>query len=162
MLSNAIKFTSKRGSVQVLLACINSHVEIRVSDTGPGIDEEFLPFVFDRFRQADSSASKKYGGLGLGLAIVRHLVELHGETVEAANREDIRGTVFTLKLPVVAARKPVERFGEEPEVIQPIVRETVSFDCPPQLDGIKVLAVDDEPDARILLTTILEQCGAEV
>jgi PAS domain S-box-containing protein len=162
LLSNAIKFTPKQGSVKVFLERVNSHLELTVSDTGSGIDEEFLPFVFDRFRQADSSASKKYGGLGLGLSIVRQLVELHGGTVEATNRKDQSGAMFTVKLPIMVVRQPSERRDAEQKRVHPVVGGTVSFDCPPELTGIKILAVDDDADARLLLSAILEQCGAEV
>jgi signal transduction histidine kinase/ActR/RegA family two-component response regulator len=163
LLSNAIKFTPKHGRVQVQLERINSHVELTVSDTGPGIDEGFLPHVFDRFRQADSTSSKKHGGLGLGLAIVRHLVELHGGTVEAMNRSDQQGAVFIVKLPVMIVRAPAAEAAEvEPPRVHPSVSGNVPFHCPPALDGIKVLAVDDEADARHLLAAVLERCGAEV
>jgi signal transduction histidine kinase/ActR/RegA family two-component response regulator len=161
LLSNAIKFTPKKGRVQVLLERVHSHLEITVSDTGPGIETDFLPFVFDRFRQADSTSSKRFGGLGLGLAIVRHIVELHGGTVEAANRGDGQGALFTVKLPLLAVRQPTAPATEEPRV-HPAGHGTLPFDYPPTLDGIRVLAVDDEPDARQLLKAVLEQCGAEV
>jgi signal transduction histidine kinase/ActR/RegA family two-component response regulator len=162
LLSNAIKFTPKRGRVQVQLERINSHVEITVSDTGPGIDEAFLPYVFERFRQADSSITRKYGGLGLGLAIVRHLVELHGGSVEASNRAEGQGAILVVKLPVMVVRAPMGPAAPESQRIHTNVSGRVPFDCPPELNGIKVLAVDDEADARHLLTTVLERCGAEV
>jgi signal transduction histidine kinase len=163
LLSNAIKFTPKHGRVQVQLERINSHLEITVNDTGPGIDEEFLPHVFERFRQADSTASKKHGGLGLGLAIVRHLVEMHGGTVEASNGPSRQGAVFSVKLPLMVVRKPVAPSqATEPVRIHPAASGTVPFECPPELHGIRVLAVDDEADSRHLLTMVLEQCGAEV
>jgi signal transduction histidine kinase/CheY-like chemotaxis protein len=162
LLSNAIKFTPKHGRVQVQLERINSHVEITVSDTGPGIDEEFLPHVFERFRQADSSITRKHGGLGLGLAIVRHLVELHGGSVEASNHADGQGAIFVVKLPVMVVRAPIGAPAPEPQRIHTNVSGRVPFDCPPELHGIKVLAVDDEADARHLLTMVLERCGAEV
>ncbi len=162
LLANAVKFTPKNGIIQVQLERVNSHVEITVSDTGTGIDEEFLPFVFDRFRQGDSTSSKTHGGLGLGLSIVRHLVELHGGMVEANNREDQQGAVFTVRLPVIIVRNKNAAQADETERIHPVTDGKIIFDCPPQLNGIKVLAVDDEPDARFLLATILEQCGAEV
>jgi signal transduction histidine kinase/ActR/RegA family two-component response regulator len=160
LLSNAIKFTPKHGRVQVQLERINSHVEITVSDTGPGIEEDFLPHVFERFRQADSSASKKHGGLGLGLSIVRHLVEMHGGTVVAGNRVDETGAIFSVRLPLMAVKPQTE--SARPPRVHPAASGSVSFDCPPELQGIKVLAVDDEADARHLLTAVLEQCGAEV
>ena len=161
LLSNAIKFTPKHGRVYVQLERINSHVEVTVSDTGPGIDEEFLPYVFDRFRQADSTTTKKHGGLGLGLSIVRHLVELHGGTIEAGNRDGEQGAVFTLKLPIMAVRQtPFD--AENAERVHTALSGALPLEPSPALDGIKVLAVDDEPDARFLLATVLEQCGAEV
>lgn len=162
LLSNAIKFTPKHGRVQVQLERINSHVEITVSDTGPGIEEEFLPHVFERFRQADSSITRKHGGLGLGLAIVRHLVELHGGTVEASNRVDEQGAIFVVKMPVMIVRSAAAPRELEPPRVHPTVSGKVPFDCPPELHGVKVLAVDDEADARHLLTAVLERCGAEV
>ena len=162
ILSNSIKFTPRNGSIQVSLNRVNSHLEIIVSDTGIGIDEEFLPYVFDRFRQADSTTSKKYGGLGLGLSIVRQLVELHGGTVEARNREDSSGAVFTVKLPVMAVRKqPDQQFDQIEKSVQ-AVGGSFTIECPPSIEGVRLLIIDDEPDARMLLTAILEQCGAEV
>jgi CheY-like chemotaxis protein/two-component sensor histidine kinase len=163
LLSNAIKFTPKRGSVKVFLERVNSHLELTISDTGSGIDENFLPFVFDRFRQADSSSIKKYGGLGLGLSIVKQLVELHGGTVEADNRKDEKGAIFTVKLPVMVARQSAEQRGDNSERVHPVAGGgVVGFDCPPEIKGIKILAVDDDADARQLLTAILERCGAQV
>jgi signal transduction histidine kinase/ActR/RegA family two-component response regulator len=163
LLSNAIKFTPKHGRVQVQLERINSHIEITVSDTGPGIEEDFLPHVFERFRQADSSASKKHGGLGLGLSIVRHLVELHGGTVEAGNRQDRQGAVFSVRLPLMVIRKPLETSSaEQVPRVHSAASGRVPFDVPAGLEGIEVLAVDDEPDARHLLAKILEQCGCAV
>jgi signal transduction histidine kinase len=101
LISNAIKFTPKQGRVHIRLERINSHVEIAVSDTGIGISAEFLPYVFERFRQADSSSTRSYSGLGLGLAIVRHLVELHGGTVSVASPGEGQGSTFTVKLPLI-------------------------------------------------------------
>jgi PAS domain S-box-containing protein len=162
LLSNAIKFTPKGGKVQVQLERVNSHIEITVSDTGPGIDEGFLPHVFERFRQADSTSTRVHGGLGLGLSIVRHLVELHGGTVEAGNRADRQGAVLTVRLPLMVVRKPTGSLGIEAERVHPTASGNLPFDCPPALDGLRVLAVDDEADARQLLTAVLERCGAEV
>ena len=162
LLSNAIKFTPKGGSIKVYLERVNSHLEITVSDTGPGIDEEFLPYVFERFRQADSSTTKKYGGLGLGLAIVRQLVELHGGTVEAANLHEGAGAIFTVRLPIMVTRQQSARQNAEFATLNSLSSGIEEFDCPAELEGVKILVVDDEPDARFLLTTILEQCGALV
>ena len=161
LLSNAIKFTPKGGSVNVSLERINSHFEISVSDTGPGIEADLIPYVFDRFRQGDSSTTKKFGGLGLGLAIVRQLAELHGGTAEASNRSE-GGAVFTIKLPVMAARRPSHLVTGEPEPVHPISDGGLPVECAHSLAGIKILAVDDDADSRSLLTAILGQCGAEV
>ncbi|MBE9167085.1 response regulator [Pleurocapsales cyanobacterium LEGE 06147] len=158
LLSNAIKFTPKRGRVQVCLQRINSHVEIVVADTGQGISAEFLPYVFDRFRQGDSSITRSFGGLGLGLAIVRQLVELHGGTVHAESSGEGQGATFTVKLPLMA----VGPKAIEPERVHPAVGGSVPFDCSPRLDGLKILIVDDDADIRDLLTYTLEVCGAEV
>lgn len=162
LVSNAVKFVPRQGSVRVSLRRVNSHLELVVSDSGPGIDEDFLPFVFERFRQADSTTHKRYAGLGLGLSIVRHLAELHGGTVEAANSTDGQGAVFTVRLPVMAVSRSMEQLADRAHEIQSAMASTLSFDCPPDLKGIKVLAVDDEPDARGLLQALFEQCGAEV
>ena len=162
LVANAVKFVPKDGSVRVTLRRVNSHVEIVVSDTGPGIEEDFLPYVFERFRQADSTTNKKFAGLGLGLSIVRHLVELHGGTVEAGNNTDGNGAVFTIKLPVMVVSKSMEQLVQQSQQTAAGINSNFAFDCPPDLSGIKVLAVDDEPDARALLQTMFEQCGAEI
>lgn len=158
LLSNAIKFTPKRGRVQVYLQRINSHVEIVVADTGQGISAEFLPHVFERFRQADGSTTRSFGGLGLGLAIVRQLVELHGGTVHVESPGEGQGTTFTVKLPLIA----VGPTAIEPERVHPAVGGAVPFVCSPRLDGLRILIVDDDADMRDLLTYTLEVCGAEV
>ena len=159
LLSNSIKFTPRGGRVQVRLERINSHIEIAVSDTGVGIEPEFLPHVFERFRQADQTTTRNHSGLGLGLAIVRHLVELHGGTVHAESPGQGQGATFTVKLPVV----PVYQKHELGERIHPAARDAlISFDCPERLDGLKVLVVDDEGDARDLLKIGLSHAGAEV
>ncbi|MBD2744981.1 response regulator [Coleofasciculus sp. FACHB-1120] len=158
LLSNAIKFTPKDGRVQVRLERVNSHVEITVTDTGLGIRSDFVPYVFDRFRQADSSITRSYSGLGLGLAIVRHLVELHGGTVRAESQGEGQGAAFVVKLPLM----PVRLETSQEEQIHPTVAGGVPFDNPQSLDGLQVLVVDDEVDSRVFLTTVLEQCGASV
>jgi PAS domain S-box-containing protein len=159
LLSNAIKFTPKGGRVQIKLERVNSHIEIAISDNGAGIAPEFLPHVFDRFRQADGTTTRQHGGMGLGLAIVRHLVELHGGTVRAESPGEGQGSAFTVMLPVA----PVyQRFGME-ERVHPAARDTLpSYECPDRLDGLRVLVVDDEPDTLELLKAGLGQCGAEV
>jgi PAS domain S-box-containing protein len=158
LLSNAIKFTPKGGRVEVRLERIDSHVEFVVSDTGAGIEPEFLPYVFDRFRQADGTTTRAHGGLGLGLAIVRHLVELHGGSVQVDSRGKGQGATFTVILPLRIIKREL---GSE-ERRHPAAEIGATTECPPELDGLRVLIVDDEPDARHLLKTILEQCGAEV
>lgn len=157
LLSNAVKFTPKGGRVQIRLERVHSYVEIVVADTGKGISPEFLPYVFDRFRQADSSITRSFGGLGLGLSIVRHLVDLHGGSVHVESPGEGQGTTFTVKLPI----SPVSTKIEEPRV-HPTVGGSLGFDCTPTLDGLRILVVDDEVDARELLIQILVECGAEV
>ena len=157
LLSNGVKFTQSGGSVQVILKRINSHVEITVADTGVGIHPNFLPHVFDRFRQEDGSTTRTYGGLGLGLAIVRHLVELHGGTARAESDGENQGSRFTVRLPLMVT---AEHHVEAPPVAA-VVGET-SRDRQMSLNGLRVLIVDDEFDARTLLTAMLERCGAEV
>ncbi|MBH8553225.1 PAS domain S-box protein [Nostocaceae cyanobacterium CENA357] len=159
LLSNAVKFTSKEGIVTLQLERIDSRVQIRVSDTGGGIAPEFLPHVFERFRQADSSTTRSHGGLGLGLAIVRHLVELHGGTVSAESPGIGQGATFIVNLPMKAVAVDVKK----PEQLSPI-NEHCEEDPNnlPTLRGLRVLVVDDEPDARQLITTVLEQYGAKV
>jgi PAS domain S-box-containing protein len=159
LLSNAIKFTPKGGRVKIRLERVNSHIEIGVSDSGMGIEPEFLPYVFDRFRQADGRSTRQHGGLGLGLAIARHLVELHGGTVRAESPGLNHGSTFTVVLPVA----PVYQSIGQGERVHPAARDTLpNYECPDRLDGLKVLIVDDEPDTRELLKMGLTQCGAEV
>jgi CheY-like chemotaxis protein len=136
----------------------NSWVEIRVSDTGQGIAADFLPYVFDRFRQADSSITRSYGGLGLGLAVARHLTELHGGTVFAQSPGEGKGATFTVKLPILAV------LIEPKDIEQGFwTRDNEGLsECPPGLNGLRVLVVDDEADARELLTVILQHYGGEV
>jgi PAS domain S-box-containing protein len=159
LLSNAVKFTPRGGRVQVLLERVNSHVEISVIDTGVGIPPEFLPHVFERFRQADSSTTRRHGGLGLGLAIVKQLTELQGGSVRAKSPGEGQGSTFVVSLPitVVHAERP------STEKVGPRDHEPGEFDCLERpLSGIKVLVVDDEPDARQLIRRVLADCNAEV
>jgi PAS domain S-box-containing protein len=159
LLTNAIKFTPKGGRVLVKLARSDSHLEITVSDSGVGISPEFLPYVFDRFRQADAATTRLYGGLGLGLSIVRQLAELHGGTARVESEGEGKGASFIISLPFVA----IESGQAEPERILPMTGEHgVMMDCPPALDGVRVLIVDDEQDTRDLLCAVLEKCGSEV
>jgi PAS domain S-box-containing protein len=160
LLSNAVKFTPKNGRVQVRLERVNSHVEITVSDTGKGIEPEFLAYVFDRFRQADQTSSRAQGGLGLGLSIVRQLVEMHGGTVQVESEGENRGSSFIVNLPLSIASPRAE--NEEERFHPTISKKFVSLDCAPELNGLRVLIVDDEADSRELLQLILEECGSEV
>ena len=159
LLSNAIKFTPKDGKVQVLLERVNSHIEISVADTGIGIKPEFLPHVFERFRQADSSTTRAYSGLGLGLSIVKHLVELHGGTVRVTSPGEGRGTTFAVHLPFTV----VHRSTDKEERLHPKAPKAAAVDFKhSNLFGVKVLVVDDELDARDLIQQLLAECGAEV
>jgi signal transduction histidine kinase/CheY-like chemotaxis protein len=158
LLSNALKFTPKDGRVEIRLERVNSYAEITVSDTGPGISSEFLPFVFDRFRQHDSTTTRSYGGLGLGLAIVRQLVELHGGTVTVVSPGIGQGTTFTVTLPAMIIPLP----PSAPEPLNSIVETKPRVEASPTLEGLQILVVDDEADALELLNTILQNNGAEV
>jgi len=161
LLSNAVKFTPRGGRVQVRLERVNSHVEIIVSDSGRGISAEFLPHVFDRFRQADGTSTRKHGGLGLGLSIVRQLVELHGGTVGVESDGEGQGATFIVQLPLMVTRKQSNAALSERR--HPTAGgDGLSFDCPPSLEGLRVLVVDDEADTLRLLRTVLERCGTEV
>ena len=154
LLSNAVKFTPRGGVVGVEIGGDAANIVVRVTDTGSGIPTGFLPFLFDRFTQADSSATRAHGGLGLGLSIARHLVELHGGSIAAANREGARGAVFTVSLPTSAA-------AAAPEAREPApVIEARPHDEHARLDGARVLVVDDERDALDLTATILRDNGA--
>jgi len=159
LLTNAVKFTPKGGRIQVKVQRINSHVEIVVSDSGVGISAEFLPYVFDRFRQADASTTRIHGGLGLGLSIVRQLVDLHGGSVSVHSEGEGKGATFTIMLPFVG----VISNEKEPESVPPTQSEQMlSFDGLPSLQGLKVLVVDDEADTRELIGEVLKECGSEV
>jgi signal transduction histidine kinase/CheY-like chemotaxis protein len=159
LLSNAIKFTPSGGRVEVKLERANSHVEISVSDTGPGIDPDFLPYIFDRFRQADASSTRQHGGLGLGLAIVRHLVELHGGTVEAQSSRDSSGAMFVIKFPAIA--KPSKSRKRETGSLLPKETPTAQ-NMLPSLEGLHLLLVDDDQDTLQILSTLLTDLGAKV
>jgi PAS domain S-box-containing protein len=158
LLSNAVKFTPKGGRVQIRLERINSHIEVTVSDTGQGISPEFLPHVFERLQQADSTTTRAYGGLGLGLAIVRHLVELHGGRVQVESAGEGKGATFIVNLPITIFRPELADI----ERVHPTVSDTAPPISLTRLDGLKVLVVDDETDARELLATLLRQSGAVV
>jgi PAS domain S-box-containing protein len=149
LLSNAIKFTPSGGRVDIRLEGIGSQAQITVSDTGKGIQADFLPYVFDYFRQGDSTTTRKFGGLGLGLAIVRHLVELHGGTVQADSPGEGQGATFTVRLPLLLSQLQSDRCFDQSEP---------SLD----LNGVEILVVDDDTDAREFVTFLLEQYGARV
>ena len=156
LLTNAVKFTPQGGRVQVVLERVNSHVEITVEDTGIGIRAEFLPFVFDRFRQADPTTTRRYGGLGLGLSIVKNLIELHGGSVRVKSPGEGLGSTFILSLPVSHVRsEDVARVQRTVATQDPL--EAIEL---PRLDDVAVLLVDDEPDGRALIARILEGRGA--
>jgi CheY-like chemotaxis protein/two-component sensor histidine kinase len=161
LLSNAVKFTPKGGRVDVRLHRVGSHVEVVVADTGIGIRPEILPHVFERFRQGDSRMSREHGGLGLGLAIVRHLVEMHGGTVRAESGGENAGASFAVMLPLMplrqnqAAESAADRIRNDEIAVE-------DFECSPELEGLHVLVVEDDPDSRSMLTTVLRKCGATV
>jgi PAS domain S-box-containing protein len=159
LLANAVKFTPQRGRVDVQVERIDNGVQIRVSDTGEGISPQFLPYVFDRFRQADSSNTRSHGGLGLGLAIVRYLVELHGGTVSAESSGLGQGATFIVNLPMRAVDVDVTC---EREQLSLTCEEKIAQNIIPSLKGLRVLTVDDEADARELIATILSEYGAEI
>jgi len=156
LLANAVKFTPKGGQIQIRLERVNSQIEITVSDTGQGIKAEFLPHIFERFRQADSTITRSYGGLGLGLAIVRQLVELHGGSVHAQSPGEGKGATFMVSLPLMAILETQDTW------VDPAADSEELFDNPPSLKGLRILLVDDEADTRDLITIILEQCEAKV
>ena len=184
LLSNAIKFTPQGGRVEVQLRVIKEgdkenkglasptphspqYAQISVSDTGIGISSDFLPYVFDRFRQADSSSTRSHGGLGLGLAIVRHLVELHGGTVHVESPGKGQGATFTVKLALLNHEDKRTRGQGDKGTSQSIQQPLAEFDSQTSdpyisLDGVRVLVVDDEADTRDFLVTVLQQCQAEV
>jgi signal transduction histidine kinase len=151
LLSNAIKFTPEHGTVRLSEGRDNGHVVLTVSDTGIGIEPEFLPHVFDRFRQQDPATTRRHGGLGLGLSIVRHIVDMHGGTIEVASEGAGRGAAFTVKIPVAAVAAEAARSAD---------RDRDGAET--SLEGIRVLVVDNEADARGLVSAILESRGAEV
>ncbi|HEX6622308.1 MAG TPA: ATP-binding protein [Pyrinomonadaceae bacterium] len=157
LLTNAIKFTPEGGQILVKLESVNSRVEITVRDSGIGISPEFLPHVFDRFRQADPGTNRVHGGMGLGLSIVRQLVELHGGTARAESEGAGKGTTFAVSLPFVTLHEETRRARRPAAAVAHL-----ELDCPPSLRGLRALVVDDEADTRDMLRAVLEQCQVEV
>ena len=158
LLANAIKFTAKGGRVTVRLQRLESDLELVVQDSGEGISQSFLPHVFDSFRQSDTSSSRRHGGLGIGLSIAKHIVELHGGTIEARSAGGGRGSTFLICLPIsplVSTTLGISR-------VTATKQQQVGLSAPGDLDGTRVLVVDDEPDARELVAYVLAMCGAEV
>jgi CheY-like chemotaxis protein/two-component sensor histidine kinase len=157
LLSNAIKFTPAGGRVSILTVEDDGVVEVRVADTGVGIEKEFLPFAFDRFRQADSTTTRTHGGLGLGLSIARQLVEAHAGTIEVQSEGRGRGATFVVRLPVAGHGRERTDDSEARPPAPPIGPPAA-----PRLEGVRVLIVDDEPDTREIICHELEGCGAQV
>jgi len=158
LLSNAVKFTPKQGQIQLRLERINSSVEITISDNGIGIQQDVLPHIFERFRQGEAGSTRAHAGLGLGLAIVRNLVELHGGTVYASSAGPGTGATFRVRLPVMIVHPEVR----EEKRVHPKRSSPARLDRLPDLSGVHVFVVDDEPDALRLLVEILESSGARV
>jgi len=164
LLSNAVKFTPKDGRIEVALQRVNSEVEVSVGDSGEGISSEFLPYVFDRFSQGDGKTTRSHSGLGLGLAIVRQLVELHGGTVKAHSDGPGLGATFKLRLPILSInRVPGSKTAaSDLTPVRARVTDGLSIECSPRLDGVRVLIVDDDSDTRQMLKAVLSECQAEV
>ncbi len=162
LLANAIKFTPAGGRVEVRMARADADLQISVRDTGCGISPDFLPFIFDRFRQGDGSTTRNYGGLGLGLAIVRHLVELHGGSVHARSAGEECGAMFTIKLPLAPLHE--QGIGRQRETESDSPSEVVNLNDKPHaaLEGVKVLLVDDEQDTLQMLNLLLTKSGAVI
>ena len=158
LLTNAIKFTPRGGKVQVVLERASSHVELSICDTGRGISAEFLPHVFERFSQSDPSRTRSHNGLGLGLAIAKNLVELHGGSVMAKSAGEGKGSTFIVLLPISVIRAPEGENGDR----HPVSAVEAEFATSPDLKGVRVMVVDDNPDAMNLVKHLLEQCGVNV
>jgi signal transduction histidine kinase/ActR/RegA family two-component response regulator len=161
LLTNAVKFTSKGGAVAVSARLVGEQYEVKIMDEGEGIEPGFLPFVFDRFRQADSSTGRRHGGLGLGLSIVKQLVELHGGTVSVFSEGKGSGTTFKVALPLNA--RVGEQAQEAARKYQGEMSSTLEMDLErPNLKGLVILVIDDEADTRLLIRSLLEECEAIV
>jgi CheY-like chemotaxis protein len=149
LLSNAVKFTSTGGQIEVELAQVGASAQIRVTDSGKGIKREFLPYVFEHFRQEDGAMTRKFGGLGLGLAIARQIVEMHGGCIQVESLGEDQGSTFTVQIPLVTKSTRSADPGKTPAVVT-------------SLSGLRILVVDDEPDSRDIVVFVLEQAGAIV
>lgn len=163
VVSNAIKFTHKGGTIDISLTHEESSHKLVIKDDGQGITPEILPFIFDRFRQADSSTRRKFGGLGLGLSIVKHLLEAHGGTIEVESAGQNCGATFTIQLPIRALKVIVDVAPQNVgiSVDKALPKDTDEYPLS-RLDDIQVLIVDDDPDARLMLLAALESLGAKV
>ena len=155
LLTNAVKFTPSGGRIDIVMERVNSHVEVSIDDSGIGIKPEFLAFVFDRFRQADSSTTRRHGGLGLGLSIVKHLVELHGGSVRVKSAGEGQGATFVVALPISVLRTEDSGRIERP-AFSDVDISTIEL---PRLEGARALVVDDQADARILICRLIEEHG---
>ena len=159
LLSNAVKFTGEGGRIEARLGRAEGQIEIEIKDTGIGIEPQFLPYVFDRFRQADSTSTREYGGLGIGLAIVRHIVEMHGGGVSASSPGRGQGATFRIRLPIISALRP-EGPEAEPAPAPEIERKVLNEGH--RLDEVRVLLVENNPETLGMLKAIFEESGAEV
>lgn len=159
LLSNAVKAAPKNGHIRIELARINSHIELSVTDDGEGISADLLPHLFERFRQAETGTTRSHGGLGLGLAIVRHIVELHGGTVHARSDGPGHGAQFRIVLPLLPTSPAEPAASPRRHPATPLASAPATF---ASLDGVRVLVVDDEPDANAAVQAVLSQCGADV
>jgi signal transduction histidine kinase/ActR/RegA family two-component response regulator len=157
LLSNAIKFTPKNGSVQVVLGRAESHIEVTVTDSGIGMESKFLPHIFEPFQQETDGSTRRHGGLGLGLSIVRHIVELHGGEIAATSQGPGQGSTFTIKLPLLGVSEPGSLRPRHPRVADGLSNVLLG-----RLDRVRVLLVDDEPNANEAVQALLDSCGAEV
>jgi CheY-like chemotaxis protein len=162
LLANAIKFTPEGGCVKVKLERANSDALINVTDTGAGVSADFLPYVFDRFRQADSASTRKYGGLGLGLAIVRKIVEMHGGTVLAESSGEGQGASFTVKIPLLVLPHIEKSQANKSKRTGQAHGKKAVLDYPREINGLRILLVDDDASTLEMLTAVLTHGGAQV
>jgi PAS domain S-box-containing protein len=162
LLSNAVKFTPEGGRVKIKLERVNSHARIVVTDTGAGISADFLPHVFERFRQADGASTRQYTGLGLGLAIVRKIVEMHGGTIHAESRGEGQGSSFAVKIPLLVRPLREKSQANQSKPTGSLYKKNAAFSYPPEINGLRVLVVDDDASTLEMLTAVLNHGGAQV